>query len=133
MESHIEDIESNTSMEVINNDNQDIDELDKIIKKINLDVRENEVKRLYNNDFKPKKTPEYITLYEYTSIIGQRASQIQDNAPILITDYNKDDSPIEIAKKELKAGKICFIIERPLPNGQIEHVRLDNLLLKEDL
>jgi len=121
-------------MDTILTDNNEIDELDKIINKQNLEeIHNNEVKKIYNKDFKPHKTPKYMTIYEFSHIIGKRASQIQDNAPILITDYNKDDSPITIATKELYAGKIPIIIQRPLPNGQVEDVKIQNLIIRDDM
>jgi DNA-directed RNA polymerase I, II, and III subunit RPABC2 len=120
-------------METVLKDNDQIEELDKIINKINLeDIHNNEIKKIYNKDFKPNKSPKYLTIYEYTAIIGKRASQIQDNAPILITNYSSLDSPIDIAKKELTEGKIPFIIRRPLPNGTYEDVTLNNLVIREE-
>lgn len=120
-------------MEVILNDNEDIDELDKILEKQNLDdIHNNEINKLYNKDFKAKKTPKYLTLYEYTAIIGKRAGQIQDNAPILINNYNKNDSAIKIAEKELQAGVIPIIIRRPLPDGSYEDVNIKELFIKNE-
>jgi len=120
-------------MEIIENNNEQINNLDKIISNINLEeIHNNEVKKIYNKDFIPIKTPKYMTLFEYTAIIGKRASQIQDNAPILINDYNADDSSIIIAKKELKKGVIPFIIRRPLPDDTFEDVRISNLIIREE-
>jgi DNA-directed RNA polymerase subunit K/omega len=119
-------------MEAIINNNEEIDALDKILSKKNLEkIHKNEIHKIYNKDFKPLKTPKYMTLFEYTAILGKRASQLQDNVPILISDYDKNDSLMEIAKKELKERVIPFIIERPLPNGLVEHVHIKYLTLRE--
>ena len=120
-------------MEIVENNNEQIDKLDKIISNINLEeIHNNEIKKIYNKDFIPNKTPKYMTLFEYTAIIGKRSSQIQDNAPILINDYDDDDSSITIAKKELNKGVIPFIIRRPLPDDTFEDVRISNLIIKEE-
>jgi len=120
-------------MEIVENNNDQIDKLDKIISNINLEeIHNNEVKKIYNKDFIPIKTPKYMTMFEYTAIIGKRSSQIQDNAPILINDYDGDDSSITIAIKELKKGVIPFIIRRPLPDNTFEDIKINNLIIKEE-
>ena len=68
-----------------------------------------------------------LTKYEYTRILGVRASQINGGASLFI---DIDDSVIDgylIAKEELKAKKIPFIIKRPLPNGKLEFWKLEDL------
>jgi len=123
----------NDNMEIINNNNKDIDELSNIISNINLEeIDVNNIKKIYNNNLMPIKTSKYMTLYEYTAIIGKRATQIEDNCPILINDYNSDSSVINIAKEEIKKGVIPYIIRRPLPNGTYEDVRISNLIIREE-
>lgn len=68
-----------------------------------------------------------LTKYEYTRIIGVRASQINSGASLFI---DVDDSVIDgylIATKELKTKKLPFIIKRPLPNGKMEFWKLEDL------
>jgi DNA-directed RNA polymerase subunit K/omega len=68
-----------------------------------------------------------MTKYEYTRILGVRASQINNGAQIFV---EIDDSVIDgylIAREELKAKKIPFIIQRPLPNGKMEFWKIEDL------
>lgn len=73
-------------------------------------------------------TTPFLTKYEKARVIGVRAVQISKNAPIY---YNLGDNlnmdPISIAEKELKEGKIPFIIRRYLPDGSYEHWKLAEL------
>ncbi len=64
--------------------------------------------------------PEEFTKYERARIIGARALQLSDGAPILIKLEEKDFerinySPVEIAKMEFEKGVIPITIRRPLP------------------
>lgn len=68
-----------------------------------------------------------LTKYEYTRILGVRASQINSGASLFV---EVDDSVIDgylIAKEELKSKKVPFIIKRPLPNGKMEFWKLEDL------
>ena len=73
------------------------------------------------------KTIPFLTKYEKTRVLGQRAKQILSGSNPYI-DVNKEiiDSYI-IAEMELKAKKIPFIIRRPLPNGGCEYWKLKDL------
>lgn len=68
----------------------------------------------------PYKTNQFLNKFEYSRIVGTRATQIQYGAPPLINLVNKDGtilrSPLEIAEEELKRGKLPLTIERPLPS-----------------
>lgn len=69
----------------------------------------------------------FLTKYEYTRILGVRASQIEQGAPLFI---NVPDSLIDsylIAKEELHQKRLPFIVKRPLPNGTIEYWKLEDL------
>eukprot|EP00293_Proteomonas_sulcata_P015832 CAMPEP_0184296792 /NCGR_PEP_ID=MMETSP1049-20130417/7760_1 /TAXON_ID=77928 /ORGANISM="Proteomonas sulcata, Strain CCMP704" /LENGTH=72 /DNA_ID=CAMNT_0026606213 /DNA_START=1 /DNA_END=215 /DNA_ORIENTATION=+ len=66
-----------------------------------------------------RMTTPFMTKYERARILGQRALQISMNAPVMI-DVEKETDPLKIATKELRAGKIPFIIRRHLPNGTYE-------------
>jgi DNA-directed RNA polymerases I, II, and III subunit RPABC2 len=68
----------------------------------------------------------YITKFEKTKIIGQRATQISMGAPPLV-DITDIYDPVEIAEKEFKEGRIPFIINRVQPNGIIRHVKVSEL------
>jgi DNA-directed RNA polymerase subunit K/omega len=68
-----------------------------------------------------------LTKFEYTRILGVRATQIENGAPLFIS---VDDSIIDsyvIARMELEAKKLPFIIRRPLPGGKMEYWRLHDL------
>ena len=73
------------------------------------------------------KTIPFLTKYEKTRVLGQRAKQILSGSKPYI-EVNKEiiDSYI-IAEIELKAKKIPFIIRRPLPNGGCEYWKLKDL------
>lgn len=73
------------------------------------------------------KTLPFITKYEKTRIIGQRASQLDSGAtPYIIVQPNVIDSSV-IAEMEFNQKKIPSIIKRPLPNGSFEYWRLSDL------
>jgi len=68
-----------------------------------------------------------LTKYEKTRIIGQRAKQINHGAtPYIDIPEGVIDGYI-IAEMELKAKRIPFIIQRPLPNGSKEFWKLEDL------
>jgi DNA-directed RNA polymerase subunit K/omega len=83
-----------------------------------------------------------LTLYEYTSIIGQRAQELyiqyknQKFMPLvdinktMINEFGEIDF-IKIAKKELVENKISYYIKRSLQNNKYVIVDTNNLILKE--
>lgn len=73
------------------------------------------------------KTIPFLTKYEKTRILGQRAKQIESGSiPFIKIPNNIIDSYV-IAQMELKEKKIPFIIRRPLPNGGSEYWKLTDL------
>ena len=76
------------------------------------------------------KTLPYLTKYERTRVLGQRAKQINAGAtPFVKVPENVIDGYL-IAELELKQKRIPFIIRRPLPNGGSEYwnvKELDNI------
>jgi DNA-directed RNA polymerase I, II, and III subunit RPABC2 len=73
------------------------------------------------------KTNPYLTKYERTRVLGQRAKQIETGAnPFVKVPENIIDSLI-IAELELKEKKIPFIIKRPIPGGAFEYWKLKDL------
>ena len=74
------------------------------------------------------RTIPFMTKYEKTRILGQRAKQLQYGATPFISDISSDiiDEHI-IASMELKEKKIPFIIRRPLPNGGSEYWKIKDL------
>ena len=76
------------------------------------------------------KTIPFLTKYEKTRVLGQRAKQINAGAkPLLDTIPANVIDGYLIAKLELAQKKIPFIIKRPLPNGDCEYWRLADLEL----
>jgi len=66
---------------------------------------------------------EKFTKFEIARLIGSRALQISQGAPFLLKFTKKDLAelnydPIEMAKKEFKAGVLLIEIKRVLPHMQ---------------
>ena len=75
------------------------------------------------------KTYPFLSKYEYARVIGIRAKQLNNGAdPFIEIERNIIDG-FTIAKMELEAKKIPFIIARPLPNGSKEYWKLQDLEL----
>jgi DNA-directed RNA polymerase subunit K/omega len=78
----------------------------------------------------PKHTsPPFLTVYERTKILGTRTNQLADGARPYITVPEYITAPLEIAKMELEARVLPFIIERPMPDGTFEYWRLSDLMI----
>ena len=69
----------------------------------------------------------FITKYEKTRIIGERARQINLGANPFIEVKSDIIDGYLIALDEFYAKKIPFIIKRPLPNGNCEYWKLCDL------
>lgn len=75
------------------------------------------------------KTYPFLTQYEKTKILSLRASQLAHNSrpfievPAHVTDVH------EIARLELEAKRIPYIIKRPLPDRTFEYWRLQDLVI----
>jgi DNA-directed RNA polymerase subunit K/omega len=68
-----------------------------------------------------------LTKYEKTRVLGQRAKQINHGAKAYIDIPKGVIDGYVIAEMELKAKKIPFIIQRPMPNGSKEFWKLEDL------
>lgn len=80
----------------------------------------------YQKKKKKYKTQPYLTKYEETMILSERASQIDDGSLIYLDDYSSFDNSYEIACEELRMKKIPFIIKRPYGNT-FEYWKLNDL------
>ena len=71
----------------------------------------------------------FITLYERTKVLSMRASQLARGAQpfIDVPDYLTD--VYEVAKAELEAKRLPYILKRPLPDGNYEYWRLADLMV----
>jgi DNA-directed RNA polymerase I, II, and III subunit RPABC2 len=73
------------------------------------------------------KTIPYLTKYEKTRILGQRAKQIEAGSkPFIKVPENIIDGYV-IAELELREKKIPFIIRRPIPSGGSEYWKISDL------
>ena len=74
-------------------------------------------------------TSPYLTQYERTKCLSFRASQIGHGAkPYVKVPPGMTDS-YQIAKLELEAKRLPFILRRPLPNGTYEVWKLSDLVI----
>lgn len=71
----------------------------------------------------------FLTQYEKTKVLGFRTNQLSLGARpyIAIPDHVSDIK--EIARLELEARRLPFIIKRPMPDGTFEKWRLSDLLI----
>lgn len=75
------------------------------------------------------KTIPFLTKYEMTRVIGQRAKQLDSGArPFVKVPLNVIDGYL-IALLELEQKKLPFIIKRPYPNGGVEYWNVSDLEL----
>ena len=75
------------------------------------------------------RTLPFLTKYEKTRILGQRAKQIDAGAKSFVKTENNVLDGYIIAQSELEQKKIPFIIKRPLPNGGFEYWNIRDLEL----
>jgi len=73
------------------------------------------------------RTLPFLTKYEYTRVIGQRAKQIDSGALPFVEVSNDIIDGYTIAIMELKEKKMPFIIRRPMPGGGCEYWKLEDL------
>lgn len=73
------------------------------------------------------KTIPFLTKYEKTRILGQRAKQINAGSKPFVKHPSDIIDGYLIAELELQQKKIPFIIRRPLPNGGTEYWKVSDL------
>ena len=78
------------------------------------------------NDPRHRTVP-FITKYERAKILGERAKQINAGATPFVEVNQEVIDGYLIALAEFEQKKVPMIIRRPLPNGQSEYWRLDDL------
>ena len=71
-------------------------------------------------------TQPYLTKFEKTKVVSERAQQLSDGSKALLKNPHSYNSVYEIALEELKQKKIPFIIKRPVSNGY-EYWKLEDL------
>lgn len=78
---------------------------------------------------KHHKTIPFLTKYEKTRILGQRAQQINNGSePFVDVPENIIDGYL-VAELELNEKKIPFIIRRPMPDNTFEYWKISDLEL----
>jgi len=73
------------------------------------------------------KTMPFLTKYEKTRVLGQRAKQLNQGAQPMIPFDKKIIDGYLIAQLELQQKALPFIIRRPMPGGKSEYWRLADL------
>ena len=73
------------------------------------------------------RTLPYLTKYERTRILGQRAKQINSGSKAFVNVPANIIDGYVIAEMELREKRIPFIIRRPLPNGLSEYWNINDL------
>jgi len=69
--------------------------------------------------------PPTLTRFERARIMGARALQLSLGAPVFIKIPKNATSSLEIAMEELKQRVIPIVIKRTLPNGDYQHLSID--------
>lgn len=95
---------------------------------INNNNENNNVEKITSLPNKQRKSTKYMTKYERARVLGTRARQISEGAPILVDNEGETD-PLMIARKELREKKVPFTIRRKFPNGIFEDWNIDELEL----
>ena len=72
-----------------------------------------------------------LTRYERARVVGARALQVSQGAPVLIEIESDDFRPIEVAKYELKARVLPVGMARRIPNGEYQVIPLQWLKDRE--
>jgi DNA-directed RNA polymerase subunit K/omega len=148
LESVTSDFQSNDETSLLDSDDDDED--DGYLQKFEKDIQNNTIEQfhpetnIHNYEEVKKlskvtrnengivvdplhKTIPYLTKYEKTRILGQRAAQINSGAKPLISLKADVIDGYLIAQEELKSKKIPFIIRRPIPGGGFEYWRVTDL------
>jgi DNA-directed RNA polymerase I, II, and III subunit RPABC2 len=73
------------------------------------------------------KTIPFLTKYEMTRVIGQRAKQLDNGAKAFVKVPLNVVDGYPIALLELEQKKLPFIIKRPYPNGGVEYWNVSDL------
>lgn len=123
-----EDDMDNIDDSVIDNDIIDVDS--KIVDKNclykyvnNISETPFEIKYITGND---RITKPFMTKYEKVRVLGIRTQQLASGAKPMVKDVT-NLTPYEISKLELKMKMLPLIIQRPLPNGNIEQWKVQEL------
>jgi DNA-directed RNA polymerase I, II, and III subunit RPABC2 len=103
------------------------------IESVSMDIQLTNVPPSFKNpdgqvDPKHRSVP-FLTQYEKTKILGFRTNQLSQGARAFIAVPSHVTDLREIARMELEARRLPFIIKRPMPDGTFEKWRLSDLLI----
>jgi DNA-directed RNA polymerase I, II, and III subunit RPABC2 len=70
----------------------------------------------------------YLTIFERTKIIGFRSNQLSQGARPLIQVPDHVTDVMDIARLELEQKRLPFLLKRPMPDGEYEYWRLQDLV-----
>jgi DNA-directed RNA polymerase I, II, and III subunit RPABC2 len=103
------------------------------IESVSLDIQLTNIPPSFTNadglaDPKHRSVP-FLTQFEKTKILGFRTNQLSQGARAFIAVPAHVTELREIAKMELEARRLPFIIKRPMPDGSFEKWRLSDLLI----
>jgi len=80
-------------------------------------------------DDKFHRSPPFLSVYEYTKILGMRTNQLAQGARPYIQVPEHISDVQEIAKLELEQRKLPILIKRHMPDGTFEKYRLADLMI----
>jgi len=105
----------------------DIDKKCEIIRNREIITKDLEHKSMdiTNKDGQIVTGPPTLTRFERARIMGARALQLSLGAPVFIEIPKNATSSLEIAMEELKQRVIPIVIKRTLPNGDYQHLSID--------
>ena len=86
---------------------------------------EHEPTEIIDKDGQIVTGPPTLTRFERARIMGARALQLSLGAPVFIEIPKNATSSLEIAMEELKQRVIPIVIKRTLPNGDYQHLPID--------
>jgi len=103
------------------------------IESVSMDILLTNVPPTFENadgqaDAKHRSVP-FLTQYEKTKILGFRTNQLSQGARAFIAVPAHVTELRDIARMELEARRLPFIIKRPMPDGSFEKWRLSDLLI----
>jgi DNA-directed RNA polymerase subunit K/omega len=75
------------------------------------------------------KTYPFLNQYEKTKVLSHRASELAHGSRPFIEVPKHVTNVSDIARLELEAKRIPYIIKRPLPNRTFEYWRLQDLII----
>jgi DNA-directed RNA polymerase subunit K/omega len=71
-----------------------------------------------------------LTKYERAKVVGMRAEQLaRGMEPLVPVPADEPFDPEEVARRELLAGRLPFVVVRHTPDGKPVHLRLADLVV----